>query len=170
MPLLALGEINTMVQYHKSPKTKASGTGGKRRSLRDKILLHYGGFPARSKVARENEEESRVNKRTKGGASKTSAKTVQFALVSEGATSKKSKIITVLESPDNRHYSRENIITKGAMINTELGKCRVTSRPGQSGVVACVLVEKAVAKAEAKPAAKAEAKPEGKAKPVAAKA
>jgi len=152
-----------MVQYHKFAKTKSSGTGGKIRRIRDKILLHYGGFPARSKVEKDAKEEARVNKRVKGGATKTKAKTVMYAIVSDGASSKKAKLITVSESPDNRHYARENIVTRGAIIETELGKCRVTSRPGQDGMVNAVLLQKASAapateKKEAKPAkAKAEA-------------
>ena len=51
------------------------------------------------------------------------------------------KIKTVIESPDNRHYARENVLTKGAIIDTEAGKARITSRPGQEGVVNAVLIE-----------------------------
>ncbi|OIO25469.1 hypothetical protein AUJ14_04280 [Candidatus Micrarchaeota archaeon CG1_02_55_22] len=159
-----------MVQYHKSPKTKTSGTGGRRRSTRDKILLHFGGFPARSKYAKAATKEVRQNKRVKGGATKLKAKTIIYALVSDGKTSKKSKITNVFESPDNRHNARENILTRGAIIDTEAGRCRVTSRPGQSGLVNTVLLEKSkqpepkvarTAKPEAaiKPAAKAKAEP-----------
>jgi small subunit ribosomal protein S8e len=34
-----------------------------------------------------------------------------------------------------------NIITKGAVIETDAGKARVTSRPGQHGVVNAVLLK-----------------------------
>ena len=54
---------------------------------------------------------------------------------------KKAKIRTVLETPDNRHYARQNIITKGALIDTEMGKVRVTNRVGQDGVVNGILVK-----------------------------
>ncbi|MGC8851015.1 MAG: 30S ribosomal protein S8e, partial [Candidatus Micrarchaeia archaeon] len=37
--------------------------------------------------------------------------------------------------------SRENIVTKGAIIETELGKAKVTSRPGQHGIVNAVLLK-----------------------------
>lgn len=47
----------------------------------------------------------------------------------------------VIENPASRDYSRRGIITKGAIIETELGKARVTSRPGQNGVVNAVLIE-----------------------------
>ncbi|MEM2924484.1 MAG: 30S ribosomal protein S8e [Methanocellales archaeon] len=54
---------------------------------------------------------------------------------------KKAKIETVLENPANLHYVRRNILTKGAIIKTELGKARITNRPAQDGVVNAVLIE-----------------------------
>ena len=129
-----------MTQYHKQPKTKASGTGGKRRALRDKVLVHYGGFFSKTKFEKTAKEEKRELHRTKGGSHKVKAKKILFAVVSQGAKSSKSKILNVLESPDNRHYSREGILTKGAFIETEMGKCQVTSRPGQSGNVNAIFI------------------------------
>jgi small subunit ribosomal protein S8e len=54
--------------------------------------------------------------------------------------SKQVKIKTILENPANRHYVRRNIMTKGAIIDTEAGKAKITSRPGQDGTVNAVLV------------------------------
>ncbi|HOM96042.1 MAG TPA: 30S ribosomal protein S8e [Methanofastidiosum sp.] len=54
---------------------------------------------------------------------------------------KKAKITGVAENPANRHFVRRSIITKGAIITTEFGKARVTSRPGQDGVINAVLIE-----------------------------
>tara|TARA_Y100000310_G_scaffold204692_1_gene204919 strand:- start:1923 stop:2297 length:375 start_codon:yes stop_codon:yes gene_type:complete len=53
---------------------------------------------------------------------------------------KKVKIKGVVENPANRHFVRRNILTKGAIIDTELGKARITSRPGQESVINAVLV------------------------------
>lgn len=53
----------------------------------------------------------------------------------------KAKIKTVADNAANRNYVRMNIITKGAIIDTEKGKAKVTSRPGQDGTVNAVLVE-----------------------------
>ena len=50
------------------------------------------------------------------------------------------KIKTILENPANRHFVRRNILTKGSIIDTELGKARVTNRPGQEGVVNAILL------------------------------
>src|SRR3989338_1134076 len=50
------------------------------------------------------------------------------------------KIRTILESPANRNYVRRNIMTKGTIIETEAGKARITSRPGQDGTINAVLL------------------------------
>src|SRR3989338_10489999 len=130
-----------MVQYHKHSKTKYSGTGGKKRSTLDKVKVHYGGFFAHTRVSKEEKRE-RVD--VKGRGEKGKAHAVSFANVASKGKIAKSRISTVTESPDNRHYARENVITKGALIQTELGIARVTSRPGQDGLVNAVLVTAAV--------------------------
>ena len=50
------------------------------------------------------------------------------------------KIKNVIENPANRHFVRRNIITKGTVVDTEAGKARITSRPGQDGTVNGVLI------------------------------
>ena len=50
------------------------------------------------------------------------------------------KIKTITDNPANRHFVRRNIMTKGSVIDTEVGKARITSRPGQDGVVNAVLI------------------------------
>lgn len=52
----------------------------------------------------------------------------------------KAKIKTITENPANRHYVRRNIMTKGTIIDTEAGKARITSRPGQTGSIDAVLI------------------------------
>ena len=54
---------------------------------------------------------------------------------------KKTKIIRVLENSTNNDYQRRGVITKGAILETEDGKCKVISRPGQDGVVNGILVK-----------------------------
>jgi len=50
------------------------------------------------------------------------------------------KIKEVVENPANRHFVRRNIMTKGTVIETEKGKAKITSRPGQDGNVNAVLI------------------------------
>ncbi|MEM1996276.1 MAG: 30S ribosomal protein S8e, partial [Thermoplasmatales archaeon] len=57
-------------------------------------------------------------------------------------TTKRVKILNVAENIAETHFAQRNIITKGAVIVTELGRAKVTSRPGQNGMINAVLIEK----------------------------
>lgn len=129
-----------MVQYHRTVTTKKGGSGARKRATRDKRLCHKGGFFAKTKVS-EDEKEKRTPFRTRGAGSKVSADSVAWANVSDNGIVKKVRVKDVVESAANRHYAREDIITKGTVIETEAGKARVTSRPGQDGVVNAVLIK-----------------------------
>jgi len=80
--------------------------------------------------------------RTRGGNRKVQILRAEWANVLDPATGKaqKSKVVTVKGNPSNPHFVTRNIITRGATIQTELGLARVTSRPGQHGVVNAVLL------------------------------
>jgi small subunit ribosomal protein S8e len=58
-----------------------------------------------------------------------------------GPVFKKSKIKLVKENPANRNFARMNVITKGAIIETEDGMARVTSRPSRDGTVNAILIK-----------------------------
>ncbi|HHF58688.1 MAG TPA: 30S ribosomal protein S8e [Thermoplasmatales archaeon] len=81
--------------------------------------------------------------RTRGGNIKVRLLSANTAYVvdKESGEIKKAEILGVIENPANPHYVRRNIITKGAIIETNLGKVKVTSRPGQDGVVQGVLIK-----------------------------
>lgn len=53
----------------------------------------------------------------------------------------KAKITSVLENSANLHYVRRSVLTKGAIVETEKGKARITSRPGQHGVINGILLK-----------------------------
>ncbi len=53
---------------------------------------------------------------------------------------RQAKIKTITDNPANRHFIRRNIMTKGSVIDTELGKAKITSRPGQDGIINAVLI------------------------------
>lgn len=82
--------------------------------------------------------------RTRGNNQKTRALTTNMAHVVDPKTGKttKSEIISVKENRANIHYVRRNIMNKGAIIETKLGKARITSRPGQTGTIQAVLLSK----------------------------
>ena len=128
-----------MEQYHKpSDKKVASGTGGRRRKFKDKKLCHAGGVFASTKVAGED-LKSKV--RGRGGSRRVRLKKAAMVnVVLKGGSMKKVAIKRVVESR-NTEYIRMNIITKGAVVETEVGKVRITNRVGQDGVVNGVLVQ-----------------------------
>ncbi|MEM1689538.1 MAG: 30S ribosomal protein S8e [Candidatus Hadarchaeales archaeon] len=84
-----------------------------------------------------------IKVRVRGGNYKLRLLSADYANVFDPRTGKASKvkIISVVENPANPHFSRRNILTKGAIIETEIGRARVTSRPGQNGVVNAILIE-----------------------------
>ncbi len=84
-----------------------------------------------------------VRVRTFGGSEKMNMLSTDIANVMDSNTghAEKTKIIKVVESPADMHFIRRSILTMGAVIDTELGKARITSRPGQVGMVDAVLVE-----------------------------
>jgi small subunit ribosomal protein S8e len=89
-------------------------------------------------------ETKRKTVRVRAAATKTRLLQGNVAYVTDPktGTTKKSEIKTVAENAANPNYVRRNILTKGAIIVTGLGKARVTSRPGQRGVISAVLVGK----------------------------
>ncbi len=88
------------------------------------------------------EKEKKVAVRTMGGGRKIRLRVVEKANVLDPRTGKYAvvKVLGVVENPSNPHYVRRNIVTRGAVIRTELGRARVVSRPGQEGVVNAVLL------------------------------
>ena len=86
-------------------------------------------------------ENRKIKLRTKGGGQKIMLRAANTANVSIDGKSQKTKILGVKENPADSQFVRRSIITKGAIIETELGRARVTSRPGQDGVLNAVLVE-----------------------------
>lgn len=120
-----------MDQFH--GRSLTNPRGGRRIRARDKRSYEMGGYFSAPKVS---EEKSIDVKRKRGGTTKIKLKTVTHANVeSEKGKFVKTKILKVLVSQDNRNYSRQGLITKGAIINTELGEAVVTNRPAQDGVV-----------------------------------
>jgi small subunit ribosomal protein S8e len=109
-------------------------------------------WPRRGKRKREIGREfievkiapvKKVELRAHGGNRKTVLYSADVANVSDPKTNRttKAKIITVVGNPADPHFVRRNVITKGAIIQTEIGRARVTSRPGQNGLINAVLIE-----------------------------
>lgn len=86
-------------------------------------------------------DEKKKSLITRGGNKKTfhlKAKTIN-AKTKEGM--KKTEITNVLETPSNRFLARQNILTKGTIVQTPEGKIKITNRPTQEGNINGILVE-----------------------------
>ena len=125
------------MQLHSKSNTKGTGNGKRRLKLRDKRKSEIGNYFSSTRMSEANQTRA---VRRRGGRMSTVLKSAGFAnlLTKEGY--RKVKIKGVLESRDNRNFARQNIITKGTIINTDLGKAEVTNRPGREGSINAKLV------------------------------
>ena len=112
-------------------------TGGRRHPLRTRRKYEIDRFPNEPTIG----EEVTVTRKVRGKNLKTSIKTIDFVNLAINSEVKKVKIIRVLENATNNDYKRRGVISKGAVLETKEGKCRVVSRPGQHGVVNAILVK-----------------------------
>jgi len=114
-------------------------SGGKYKKFRKKKKDSLRGYTRKVKLADKKQKIIRG----KGGNKRTSLLSENLANIIDPETkkAKKAKITNVLETPSNRFLARQNILVKGAIIETELGKAKITNRPSQEGMVQGVLVK-----------------------------
>lgn len=86
-------------------------------------------------------EGKKKSKRTLGGRKKTFLLKENKINVKIGGKIQKLEIKNVLETPSNRFLARQNILSKGTIVQTEKGKVRITNRPSQEGMINGILVE-----------------------------
>jgi len=119
---------------------KRKKSGGRRRAYRGKRAFEMGSDATETLVG----ENKVVRDGARGGRLKTKALACKFANVTDPSTQKSQKvqIAKVVKNPSNIDYQRRGVITKGAIVETPLGQAKVTSRPGQDGVVNAILLQK----------------------------
>ena len=113
-------------------------TGGIRHPLKTRRKFQIDRYPNEALMG----DQETSTRKTRGNNRKTGLKTASHVnLVLDNAKTKRSKIIKVLENQTNNDYQRRGVITKGAIIETEDGKCKVISRPGQCGIINALLLK-----------------------------
>jgi len=117
---------------------KRKPTGGKKRAYRKRRRFERGSFPTETVV---DEPKVKLDRR-RGRNVKVRLLSTKWVNVSDPETgeTRKVEIVRVIRNPANVDYDRRNVITKGAILETPLGRVRVTSRPGQSGVLNAILI------------------------------
>ena len=119
-------------------RSRRKATGGRYKRVIVKRMSRLGGLPTLTKLASLRKKSIRVigsNQKQK----LLSANKVNLF----NSKTKKHEVVEVkniVENPANRHYVRRNILTKGSIVETSKGKARITSRPGQTGMVNAVLI------------------------------
>lgn len=131
-----------MVEWKRVSRRKATGGVNNAVNAKTKSLSDKGGKFSKTTIAKA---DKRFKTRAVGGNKKTKISHAQYVLVSEGNKTIKAKVIDVTENPANKHFVRQKIITKGAILRVDVdgkdAKVKVTSRPGQSGQVTGVFVK-----------------------------
>ena len=124
-----------MAQWHGVSKRKA--TGGRLVKSRGKRRTE---ISAEKQYAVIGESKNKIYRKT--GSNQTirilSENMISVNDPKTGKT-KRVEISNVVENPSNPNYVRRNILVKGAIVETELGLVRISSRPGQDGVINGVL-------------------------------
>lgn len=118
-------------------KSTRSPSGARRVANRGKRKSELGRESAETKLG----DKTLRKIRTRGGNEKLRlAQDNKINVIDADGKAKTVEIYGVVENAANPNYVRRNIITKGAIVDTEAGKAKVTSRPGQDGVINGVLL------------------------------
>jgi len=126
-----------MAHWH--GKSRRKSTGGRKVLARGK---------RRTEISTEKQwtfigEPKRKSYRKTGGNPLIRVLSENTISVADRSTGKveKANILNVVDNPCDPNYVRRNILTKGAIIETDKGQVRITSRPGKDGVVNGILIE-----------------------------
>ncbi len=112
-------------------------TGGKYHKQRKKKKYELGGHLRVVKLA---DRKTKVLRGRGGGLKKVSLAQNTINIIKNGK-GKVVKIKNVIETPSNRFLARQNVLVKGAIVDTEMGKAKITNRPTQEGHVQGILIE-----------------------------
>lgn len=120
-------------------RSRRKATGGRYVAYRHKRKYELAGQPTLSGLG----EKKDVRIRACGGHVKYRLLRANIANVYDPKTKTYSKAVikTIVANPANRHYVRRNIMTKGSIVDTDKGRARIVSRPGQEKVVNAILVQ-----------------------------
>jgi small subunit ribosomal protein S8e len=113
-------------------------TGGKYHARRKKRLHERQNQP---NLVILGETKRKIFK-IRGGNIKTALLKADVANVLVDGKVKKAEIKNVEETPQNKFFARQNRLVRSAIIETSLGKARITNRPTQEGQVNAVLIGK----------------------------
>ena len=112
-------------------KKGRKATGGRYIQRRKKRSYE---MPGKKRIVKVGEQK-RKTVRVRGGNKKTFLLRGKIINVNNNGKVKKAEIKNVIETPSNRFLARQNVLTKGTIVETEIGKVRITNRPTQEGMI-----------------------------------
>ncbi|MDP2750543.1 MAG: 30S ribosomal protein S8e [Nanoarchaeota archaeon] len=120
-------------------RSRRKESGALYKSFKKKRVAQIGREAAMTKV--EDKPRTRTI-RTRAGGKKKVLLATNIANLLDKKTNKfeQVKILSVVDSPSNRNFVRRSIMTKGTVVETEKGKAKITSKPGQDGTINAVLI------------------------------
>jgi small subunit ribosomal protein S8e len=113
-------------------------SGGRYHPSRGKRRHEIGSAQTDTHIGADKRKFSRV----RGGNIKVRALRCEVASVCNQKTGEtmRATIENVEENASNPNYVRRNLLTKGAIIKTSVGRAKIVSRPGQHGVINAILL------------------------------
>ncbi len=125
-----------MAIWHR--RSNRTQTGSRLKKFRSKRKYEMGRTPTETLMG----ETKRRTVDSKGKVKKTPALRIEFVNVTDPAkgTTVRAEIQDVESNPANMDYQRRKVITRGTIIKTSKGRAKVTSRPGQDGILNAILI------------------------------
>jgi small subunit ribosomal protein S8e len=126
-----------MAQWHGISRRKPSG--GRKVQARGKRSTE---ISTEKQMALIGESKTKIYRRT-GGNTLVRVLAADKVSINDPKTGKTSlgTIENVVENESDPNYVRRNVLVKGAIIETDKGRVKITSRPGKDGVINGILVE-----------------------------
>ena len=126
-----------MAQWHGISRRKPSG--GRKVQARGKRSTE---ISSEKQMALIGESKTKIYRRT-GGNTLVRVLAADKVSINNQKTGKTTlgTIENVVENESDPNYVRRNVLVKGAIIETDKGRVRITSRHGKDGVINGILVE-----------------------------
>ena len=125
-----------MAQWHGISRRKPSG--GRKVRARGKRSTE---ISTEKQLALIGESKKKIYRRT-GGNTLVRVLAANKVSINDPKTGKTTlgTIENVIENESDPNYVRRNVLVKGAVIETDKGRVKITSRPGKDGVINGVLI------------------------------
>jgi small subunit ribosomal protein S8e len=119
-------------------RSNRTNTGARIRKFRSKRKHQLGRTPTETLMG--DAKRRLIDSRSKN--KKMPALRINYVNVTDPSKNEtyRAELLDVEKNEANMDYQRRKVITRGTIIKTSKGRAKVTSRPGQNGIINAVLV------------------------------